>query len=283
MISPVSEWKTSWTVSDKMINKIIKSNVIQSILDWVSAKAKAAEMAELRKLNKEGAKFNLKHIKKFNDATSNDRQNTSILLAEGDSAAGPIRGARDPKLHGVFPLRGRPINVSAAPLSKVKENEEFENIRLILGLKYGEDADLNSLNFGKVIIASDADEFGHSIAGLILNMFYRLWPNLVKAGRIYRLVTPVAIVQHKKEQLEFFTLHDFEEWRKKNESAKYTYKFLKGLGSSPPALWKKYMTNLDNYLVQFTLQDAQDAATMDLCFLKDADSADKRKVWLDIE
>lgn len=283
LITETRDYKTSWIVPDKMINKILKSNIVQSILDWAEAKAKQEELRELRKLNKDGAKFNLKHIKKFSDATSADRKNTACFLAEGDSASGPIRGSRDPKLHGVFPLRGRPINVSAAPLSKVKENEEFENVRMILGLKYGEPADLDNLNFGKVIIASDADEFGHSIAGLIVNMFYRLWPNLVEAGRVYRLITPVAIVSLKKEQLEFFTMADFEEWREKNPTAKYTYKFLKGLGSSPPALWKKYMSNLDNYLVKFTMQDAKDRETLDLCFLKDPGSADKRKVWLDIE
>lgn len=85
LISPVSEWKTSWTVSDKMINKIIKSNVIQSILDWVSAKAKAAEMAELRKLNKDAAKTNPKRVEKFDDAIEKvQRSKCGIFFTEGD-------------------------------------------------------------------------------------------------------------------------------------------------------------------------------------------------------
>ena len=181
-----------------------------------------------------------------------------------------------------MPLRGRPINVSAAPLSKVKENEEFENARLIVGLKYGEEPDFENLNFDRIIVASDADQFGHSIAGLIVNMYYRLWPELVKAGKVYRLVTPVAIVEYKKQDLEFFTMEEFETWRAKHDGEKYSYKFLKGLGSSPPKLWKRYMDNLDNYLVQFTFDNAA-KETMDLCFLKEAGFTDKRKEWLGLE
>ena len=282
LITEVKDFKTSWSISDKLVKNIIKSSIIQSVLDWAAAKAHQEEMRELRKLNKNTDKANLKLIKKFNDATEKDRMKCSLFLAEGDSAAGPIRGARDPKLHGVMPLRGRPINVSAAPLAKVKENEEFENARTILGLKYGESPDFDNLNFGRVIIASDADQFGHSIAGLIVNMYYRLWPEMITAGKVYRLVTPVAMVKIKKEILEFFTLEEFEEWRLKNESTKYTYKFLKGLGSSPPEMWERYMNNLDRYLVQLTW-DSEAKETLDLCFLKEAGFTDKRKEWLDLE
>lgn len=282
LITEIKDYKTSWTISDKMVNKIIKSSIIQSVLDWAAAKAHQEELKELRKLNKASDKANLKHIAKFSDATEKNRSLTSIFLAEGDSAAGPLRGARNPKLHGVYPLRGRPINVSAAPLAKVKENEEFENARTIVGLKYGEPADIKNLNFGRIIIASDADQFGHSIAGLIVNMYYRLWPDLVEAGLIYRLVTPVVAVQYKKEDLEFFTLEEFEKWRAEHENEKYSYKFLKGLGSSSPKQWKKYMDNLDRYLIQFTFDKAA-KETLDLCFLKEAGFTDKRKAWLDLE
>lgn len=283
LITEVKDFKTSWTADQKFINKIIKSTIVQSVLDWAAAKAHQEEMRELRKLNKATDKANLKNIPKFNDATEKkDRSLTSLFLAEGDSAAGPLRGARNPRLHGIMALRGRPINVSAAPLAKVKDNDQFENARVVVGLKYGEEPDLNNLNFGRIIVASDADQFGHSIAGLVINMYYRLWPELVKQGKIFRLVTPVATVDYKKQDLEFFTMEDFEAWRKEHENEKYSYKFLKGLGSSSPKQWKKYMDNLDRYLVQFTF-DSEAKETMDLCFLKEAGFTDKRKEWLDLE
>lgn len=281
LITEPRDYKTSWAVPDKLIKKLTNSSIIQSVLDWVEAKQKMEELKELRKLNKDGAKLNLKHIKKFNDASERDRSKTSLFLCEGDSAKTPILGSRDPRLHAVFPLRGRPINVSAAPLAKVKENVEFENVRIISGLKYGEVADPSEMNFGRIIIASDADEFGHSIAGLVINMFYRLWPDLIKSGRLYRLITPAVAVEHKKQTLFFDTMKEFDDWRAKNPSG-YTYKFLKGLGSSGPKHWKHYFANLDKYLVQFKY-DEKDKDPLDLCFLKEDDSADKRKEWLALE
>lgn len=85
MISPVSDYKTSWTVTDRMINKIVKSPIIQNILDWAEAKSKAAEMAELRKLNKDVAKTNPKRVDKFDDAIEkNDRHLCQVFFTEGD-------------------------------------------------------------------------------------------------------------------------------------------------------------------------------------------------------
>lgn len=282
MISAISDFGTSVEISEKFIKKIIASPVIQSVLDWVEAKAKAAELAEMRKKNRETDKVNLKRIPKFHDATEKDRDQVFLILAEGDSAASSIMGARDPRYHACFPLRGRPINVSASPLAKVRENAEFENIRNLVGLKYGETADLKNLNFKRIVIASDADEFGHSIAGLIVNMFYRLWPEIVKAGLIYRLITPIVLVETPTETIEFFSESEFLEWRDQNSNLKYKYSFLKGLGSSEPKQFKKYMSNLDKYLVQFVFDEtAQD--DLDLCFSKLDGAADRRKAWLGLE
>jgi DNA topoisomerase-2 len=277
------DYKTSWEVPDVMIRKIVKSNIIQSILDWAAAKALQNEMQAMRKANKTSEKANLKNIKKFHDATDKDRSKTMVFLAEGDSASASVLGARDPRFHASFPLRGRPINVSGNTFAKIKENAEFEAIRTIVGLQYGQPADLENLNFGKIVITSDADEFGNSIAGLIINMFYRLWPEIVEAGLLYRLVTPMVIVDYKKTHLEFFTEDDFEVWRKSHANEKYDYTFLKGLGSSTPAQFKGYLSNLDKYLVRFTFDKKLDEPVLNLCFEKTDGAADKRKVWLDIE
>jgi DNA topoisomerase-2 len=284
MISPVSEWKTSHDVSEKFIKKLIGSSIIQSILDWVTAKQQAAELAELRKKNKDSDKTSLKKIPKFHDATTKDRASAMCFLAEGDSALSPLLGARDPQTMGLFPLKGRPINVSSVPMSKIKENAEFERIRTIIGLKYGEKADPKKLNFGKIVVASDADEFGKSICGLIINMFYRLWPELVEHGMLYRLVTPMVLVTGARNmEKEFFSLEDFEKWSKANQDKKFSYRFLKGLGSNNSKQFKKYLDNPDQYLVQFTLDSDQDRELLDLCFLKETGFTDKRKVWLNLE
>lgn len=282
MVSPVSEWKTTFEVSDKFIKKLINSSVIQSILDWASAKAAAQEAAEDRQKNKESEKTNIRSIPKFHDATIKNRANTMLFLAEGDSALTPLLGVKTPEM-GIFPLRGRPINVSAAKKEQIKENVEFESIRTIVGLKYGVAADIKNLNFGKIVVASDADEFGKSICGLTINMFYRLWPEIVEAGMLYRLITPMIIVEGKGIDEEFFSIESFEEWRNKNQHKKFTYRFLKGLGSNNTKRFRKYIENPDKYLVQLTLDGDEDRRLLDLCFLKDKGFSDMRKQWLALE
>ena len=84
MISPASEWKTSWTVSDKFIKGVLKSEIIQSILDWVQAKEKATELAELRKANKNLDKADPRRVDKFHDASTKQRSDAMLFLAEGD-------------------------------------------------------------------------------------------------------------------------------------------------------------------------------------------------------
>lgn len=283
MISAPNTYGTSYTMSDKVVRKVVNSPVIQAVLDWVEAKEQAQLLASMRKLNKTSDKANIKKIKKFHDATEKDRAKTYLFLCEGDSAQSSILGARDPSLHGTFPLRGRPINVSAATFDKIKDNAEFENIRTIIGLKYGESVTAADMNFGHIVIASDADAFGNSIAGLIINMFYRLWPDVIKGGHLYRLMTPVVIVEHKKQTLEFFNESDFINWRSANDGERYTYKFLKGLGSSNPKQFKTYMNDLDKYLIKYTYDQVVDDAALDLCFSKEDGFTDQRKLWLDLE
>lgn len=86
MISPAGEWKTSWTVPDKFIQKLVKTNIIQSILDWAAAKQNAADMAEIRKLGKGIDKADPRKVPKFSDAMERtDRHKCVIFLAEGDT------------------------------------------------------------------------------------------------------------------------------------------------------------------------------------------------------
>ena len=137
MISPTSEWKTNWTVSDKFIKNILKTDIIQSILDWISAKEKAQLMADLRKANKNLDKSDPKRVEKFHDASNKDRSEAILLLAEGDSALSGLLSGRDPKTMACFPLRGKPINVTPMELKDILDNKEFKNIMTISGLQFG--------------------------------------------------------------------------------------------------------------------------------------------------
>jgi DNA gyrase/topoisomerase IV subunit B len=136
MISEPKNFGTTYSPDKKFINKILKSPILQNILDWVTAKQAAIEKAELRKLNKNLDKANPKLIEKFIDATYSDRSECILALVEGDSAASGPKNNR-PNRMGVFPLRGKPINVYEMSPKEVIENKEFKNIMTILGLQIG--------------------------------------------------------------------------------------------------------------------------------------------------
>ena len=155
MISLPSEWKTSWSVTDKFINKLVKTDIIQNILDWAQAKANAALAADLRKANKDQNKSDPRKVEKFSDAIERvERHRTICYLSEGDSASKSIQGGRGSNPYiGSFPLKGKILNVRDKDVARVlgldkkKEKEqagkkvapnEIQKIMSILGLSIGE-------------------------------------------------------------------------------------------------------------------------------------------------
>lgn len=161
MISSVSDYKTSWAVSDKMINKIIKSNIIQNILDWAAAKQHQEEMKELRKLNKDVEKTNYRRVDKFCDAIEKkDRYRCGLYLSEGDSAAKSLFAARGKTPYvGTYPLRGKLLNVRQKEIARVlgldkkkegkTEPNEIQKILTIIGLKIGEKVETEPMPDGE--------------------------------------------------------------------------------------------------------------------------------------
>lgn len=295
MISSVSEYKTSWEVPDKMINKIIKSSIIQSILDWAAAKAHQEQMKDLRKLNKDTDKADPRRVDKFCDAIEKHQRHKCVLfLAEGDSAAKSLFAARGKtNFIGTFPLKGKVLNVREKDIAKVlgldkkkegkTEPNEIQKILTIIGLRIGQKVtSLNELRFGKVAFATDADVDGSHIAGLLCNVFDTFWPELFDLGFVHILRTPVVkVFQKNKEVIEFFTEREFKDWvATTGEKQKgWTHRYFKGLGTTKTNDFIPYMENLDNYLFQITSDTAEDRDAIDLAF--NGERADDRKIWLE--
>lgn len=272
MTSEPKDYGTEFKVTDRFINKIIGSDVVQSILDWAAAKQKQEDLKELRKLNKDTGKTNAwKKIVKFDDATGTDQ--CVLILTEGDSAAKTILSARDPKKHGVFPLKGKPLNVRDIPVKKLLANEEIKNIMTILGLEVGVKPD--NLRFEYCVVANDADNDGHHILGLVLNLFNEYWPSLLERGFVRTLRTPIIRATYGKTVREFFTQEEFEAWYK--PGSKYKIKYIKGLGGHNTKDFKKYL-NDPQYTVALLKAGDEDQAALDLVF--DKKRADDRKDWL---
>ena len=285
LITDSSKFGTTFTVSDKLVRTIIKSEVIQKILDWVLAKQLANEQAELRKLNKNQSKLNPRKIVKLSDANEKKkREDCMLFLAEGDSAAKAFISAADKRWTGSFPLKGKPINVRDTPVKRLVNNQEFSSLMTAIGLQLGEPVtDIKQLRYGKIVFMTDADVDGHHICGLLLNMFNHFWPELLDMGVMYRFRTPLVKAFNSKGKVikEFFTEREYEEWDAINkDKKKYTSRYFKGLGGHKTPDFKKYLTNLDHYLEPLTIESVEDRDILDLVF--DKANANLRKEWLDI-
>ncbi len=159
------------------------------------------EIAGIKKLANERAKKANLHNRKLRDCRyhydekGTRQEETVIFITEGDSASGSITKSRDVETQAVFSLRGKPLNCFGLSKKVVYENEEFNLLQHALNIEDG----LDGLRYNKVIIATDADVDGMHIRLLLLTFFLQFFPDLVKAGHVFILETPLFRVRNKKE------------------------------------------------------------------------------------
>lgn len=297
LITEPSAYGCGWSCPDALIRKLLKTDIIQSVLDWVEAKKLAEEMKTLKAAGKEQGKADPRKIEKFSDAAERNQRNRCVLfLSEGDSASKSIQGGRgDNPYIGSFPLKGKPLNVREKDVMRVlglhreKKNKdgkiepnEIQKILTVIGLKIGTPVkSLDELRFGKVALASDADVDGFHICGLLMNMFDHFWPELFALGFVHVLRTPVIVVTLKdKSELEFFTEHDYRAWEAKDGARLkgWRMKYYKGLSTWSTKQFSKFLGDLGKYLFRVDKINEEDTEAIDLAF--NSQRADDRKEWL---
>ncbi|XP_052758891.1 DNA topoisomerase 2 isoform X2 [Galleria mellonella] len=270
--------------SEKFITAVSKSGLVESVLNWAKFKAQT----ELVKASgKKQSK--LKGIPKLEDANDAGTRNAhlcTLILTEGDSAktlavSGLSVVGRDH--YGVFPLKGKPLNVRDASHKQVLENVEINNLIKILGLqykkKYNTMDDLKSLRYGKVMIMADQDQDGSHIKGLIINFIHHNWPELLKLPFLEEFITPIVKATKKDKEISFYSLPEFEEWKRETENHHtYNIKYYKGLGTSTSKEAKEYFQNMDRHRIRFKYSGTTDDHHIELAFSKKG--ADQRKEWL---
>jgi DNA topoisomerase-2 len=223
-------------------------------------------------------------IPKLDDAThaGTSRSHECILiLTEGDSAkAMAISGLSQEqrKFHGVFPLKGKLLNVKDVALKKVEQTEEIANLKKIIGLESGKKyKDVKSLRYGKIMIMTDQDYDGSHIRGLLINMFHELWHELIQIpGFITYMITPIVKANKGAKNRIFYTQFDYEEWRKTDESRGWKTKYYKGLGTSTRDEAKEYFKTLN--VIPYSYSGKESDSAVELAFNKS--KADDRKDWL---
>jgi Type IIA topoisomerase (DNA gyrase/topo II, topoisomerase IV), B subunit len=271
------EYGTVLDIDDKTIQKIIKSDIVAEIIEWAINKQKLEELAELKKKNKSLSKSNsLRDISKYEPATSKARGNCMLFVAEGDSARLPLQSARNPEYHGLFALKGKPINARNSSLGDMLANKELVALMEIIGLQFGVEPSLTDLRYSKLVITTDQDLDGFHLCGLVINMFYYLWPGLVKKGFLYKLETPIVRVTQGKNEIDFMSIAEFDAWKAK-QTKSYNAHYLKGIGSNDTKYLKQYMFE-DKYMVPIVYKDGEDDRALDIAF--DTGKADERKEYI---
>lgn len=244
LITEVKDFGTRHEVTDKLAKLVFKSEIIQSVLDWVEKKALAQERAELRKLN---SNLDKTKIPKLIDAQRKGDRGVCVLgIYEGLSALSAVRKFRDTQTVGAFPLKGKFINVSEMKSSEIIKNDEAVQLMASLGLKLGEEP--TSLRYGRIYIYTDADPDGNSIASLLINFFARFWPELFDQGRVYKVMTPLVVAKKGAKAINFYTNDEFEKWSQKNQVSSWEIEYKKGLAALEDSEYEEIIKN--PYLIQ---------------------------------
>lgn len=233
LITEVKDFGTLFNISKKLIQLILKSEIVNSILDWIEQKKDANDSKLQRDLNKKLSKIK---VDKLIDAKGKERWKYSLGLFEGDSAAGAVRKYRDPQTMGAFALKGKFINVSDISNQKLVANEEAVNLMASIGLKLGQDIDLKSLRYGRILLYVDADVDGNSIAAQLINFFYKYWPDMFDRKMLYKVETPIVVAvprNKKKKKILFYNQTEYNNWELENikDIKNYEIKYKKGLAA----------------------------------------------------
>ena len=252
LITEVKDFGFTFEVSEKLIKWILKSEIVESILDWIQKKKSADESKLARELNKNLSKLK---VEKLIDAKIKERWKCSLSIFEGDSAASAFRKYRDPQTQGAFSLRGKFINAAEITTQKLTQNNEVVNLMAALGLKLGQKATPTNLRYGRIIFFCDADTDGSSIVGLLINFFYKFWPELFENPMIFKAETPIVVVKNlkSKKKTPFYTQDSYNTWLEKINTKEWEIEYKKGLAALVDDEYAEIINN--PILTQLTTDD----------------------------
>ena len=280
MTTNIANFGSKCEISDKFIEKLLKMGLLDRI-------EKTIELENTRLVKKTDGtkKESIRGIKKLDDANfagTKQSDKCTLILTEGDSAkATAISGlsvvGRD--YFGVFPLKGKVINVRDITEKRMYENEEINNIKKILGLEIGKEYDnINDLRYGKIMIMTDQDYDGFHIKGLLINLFHNKWYSLYKNNFISCMITPIVKATKGQQQLQFYNLTDYDEWKNSHNETGWKIKYYKGLGTSNRTEAQEYFKNMKT--ITYIEDDDFNQSNQSIVKAFSKDKTDERKEWL---
>ncbi|OSS53917.1 hypothetical protein B5807_01170 [Epicoccum nigrum] len=288
LTTKASQFGSKPVLSDKFLKAIEKTEVIQNIMHF--AQQKADQLMKKTDGNKRNRINNAK-LTDANKAGTKDGHLCTLILTEGESASVLALAGRavvNQDLFGVFPLRGKLLNVRDASMDQIMKNVEIQNIKKFLGLQHKKEytmADMKSLRYGHLMIMTDQDHDGSHIKGLLINFLQCQFPSLLKLpGFLLEFITPIVKVwkgdpKNPKNLKSFFSMPEYEEWKEQHKHEKgWDHKYYKGLGTSDIKDAQIYFKDLDTHMKRFHTMRAEEEKLIELAFSKK--KADARKEWL---
>ena len=277
--TPPGKFGSACVVSDKFIEKLAKFGIMDASCELSNIKEKNNSKKTDGNKNK-----TIRGIPKLVDANlagTKDSKLCTLILCEGDSAkAGILSGLSpsDRNVIGVYPMKGKLLNVRGETTKKINENKEIIEIKKILGLESNKIyKTTDELRYKKVLFMTDQDLDGSHIKGLCINLFECLWPSLLNIdGFLGFMNTPILKATKSNNIIHFYNEQEYEQWKKVNNDGKgWHTKYYKGLGTSTGKEFKEYFK--DKKTMDITLGE-KDTEAIDMVFNKK--KSDLRKVWL---
>ncbi|WIV66221.1 DNA topoisomerase (ATP-hydrolyzing) subunit B [Natrialbaceae archaeon AArc-T1-2] len=229
---------------------------------------------------------------KLADCQTRDPSEAELFIAEGDSAGGSAKQARNPEFQAVLPIRGKVLNVEKHRLDRILENDQIRNIITAIGAGIGDEFDVEDVRYEKIILATDADVDGAHIRTLLLTFFYRHMRPLLENGYVYATQPPLYRIRYRGETYDAMTDEERDEIvdEECDGSPSQVQRF-KGLGEmNPEQLWETTMNPDNRILKQITIEDAAAADKMFSVLMGDAVEPRKQFIkenapeaeWIDI-
>ena len=294
----VSKFGSECTVSDSFVEKVAKMGVMDMACQLTETK-EAGKSKKKMDGSKTKSVRGIPNLVDANFAGTEQSSKCILILAEGLSAmAGIVSGLKseDRNVIGIYPLKGKVLNVRGATRDVLEKNRELTDLIKILGLEIGKNySDLGEiqkkLRYGKIMIMTDQDLDGSHIKGLCINLFHSMWPSLYKIpGFISFMNTPILRATKGREVRVFYNEGEYKKWlldfgtegtgegKGEGKAVKgWTLKYFKGLGTSTATEFKEYFAN--KKIVDFSYGGSSSDDIVDMVFNKKR--AEDRKGWLE--
>ena len=308
VVNPQFEGQTKAKLGNAEVKPIVDAITYDALNTWLeehprdgeaiigkcvlAQKARIAAHAARETVLRKGAFEGLTLPGKLADCSTRDASRSELYIVEGDSAGGSAKQGRNREFQAILPLRGKILNVERARLDKMLANNELKSLVIALGTNIGEQFEIEKLRYDRIIIMTDADVDGAHIRTLLLTMFYRYFPEIIRQGHLYIAQPPLYSIKKGKEVTWLYSDTDLEDYKKKNKileqdliiteetetdetenataetaeskqpekSAKLNIQRYKGLGEmNPEQLWETTMDPASRIMKKVTVDDATKA------------------------